>query len=368
MRVAFRADAATIMGTGHVVRCLTLADELRAKGSSARFVTRLHTGHVADLIRDRGFEVLALPERAAPRRDPASWLGTTPEADAAETEEALAPSGPIDWLVVDHYALDASWHARLRGVARRLLVIDDLADRELDADLVLDQNVGAEERPYDAVLRRPATTLLGPRFALLAPAFGQARARKTLATASEVSDLTVLVSLGGTDPEDATSAVLARLAPELGRVRRVDVVIGRAHPDPERVQAACGRIEGASVHVQTARMPELLEGADVAIGAAGSSTWERLCVGVPTLTLPLADNQRPTLDALERDGLVVTPRSDWRRGEALLDAFRGLLEDTRARAELARRGRALVDGAGAARVARAMLAAPVTLPAAPRRA
>jgi UDP-2,4-diacetamido-2,4,6-trideoxy-beta-L-altropyranose hydrolase len=310
---------------------------------------------MSDLIGERGFVVTPLPVRSAVGRDPRSWLGASVAEDAEETLASLAPHGPVDWLVVDHYGIDARWHHRVRRAAERVLVIDDLADRHLDADLVLDQNVGADTRSYDAVLQRSAVKLLGPRYALVAPAFREARTRKAAADPRDVEEIAAVIALGGTDPDDATSTVLELLLADLRSLRRVDVVIGRAHPNAARVRRICSDLGHATVHVQTTQMPMLLEHAHVAVGAGGSSTWERLCVGVPTLTLPLADNQLPTLAALVRAGLVTTPEGSWEQGDALARTFRRLLHDHDARSELRRRGQALIDGDGAARVVQAMV-------------
>jgi UDP-2,4-diacetamido-2,4,6-trideoxy-beta-L-altropyranose hydrolase len=357
MRVVFRVDAGSAIGAGHVMRCLTLADELRALGARVRFVTRAHPGHLGGAVAARGFELASLPGAAAPGAEPGTWLGATPEEDAAQTLAASADLHPVDWVVVDHYAIAAPWHRRVRAMAGRVMAIDDLADRPLDADVVLDQGFGAAERPYAAVLERNATLLLGPRYALIARSIREEAGRRTGVPRPRAA-ATVLVSLGGTDPQDATSDVLRIAAPALATAGRVDVVIGASHPNVAGVAERCHRLGHATLHVQTPHMARLLGEADLAIGAGGGSTWERMCVGVPAVTLTLADNQAPTVRALAEAGLVVAPGADWRSSDALLHAVETLLDDTERRAELSRSGRRLVDGAGAPRVAAAMVGAP----------
>jgi UDP-2,4-diacetamido-2,4,6-trideoxy-beta-L-altropyranose hydrolase len=386
--VAFRADSGSAIGAGHLMRCLTLAEELRERGAVARFVSRAHPGHVTDLVRQRGFELAQLPGAAELGPDPGTWLGTSVQADAAATVAALADLGPVRWLVADHYAITAAWHRAARARVERIMVIDDVADRPLDADLILDQNFDAPARDYDVVSERPARTLLGPTYALIARAIRRAAERgltappaaasaepsaaassepsaapssepsaapsSTQAVARPRSEATVLVSLGGSDPDDATSDALRSAATALASVRRVDVVIGRAHPSPARVAHACAALGNATLHVQTDRMADLLAGADLALGAGGGSTWERLCVGVPSIVLPLAANQLPTLAALHEAGLVVGVDPDWRATGSLQDALERLLDTPGERARMSAAGRRLVDGRGATRVADAM--------------
>ncbi len=153
MRVVFRADASLNIGSGHVMRCLTLANALRESGASCFFVCREHPGNLLELIREQGFEAIGLPlpktfeslhgKHSSSRLTYAGWLGDSWQRDAEQTLAAL--NGELaDWLVVDHYALDSAWEESLRPACRRLLVIDDLADRDHRCDLLLDQNLVAK--------------------------------------------------------------------------------------------------------------------------------------------------------------------------------------------------------------------------------
>ena len=362
MRVAVRADAAATIGSGHVMRCLTLADELASRGAEVVFVTREHPGHLIDIIRARGHRACVLPSHGPLGSEPGSWLPAGPDEDARDTRSALADEAPLDWLVVDHYALGAPWHEAVRSLAQRLLAIDDLADRPLAADLVLNQNYGTDTEAY-AEHSPGATVLAGPAFALLGAQYRSARAqidsaqggRARAPRAGERTNL--LISLGGSDPGNATGAVLEALVPLLPVLDHVHVVVGRHQSDLATLRRRCGRHRNLALHVQTDRMAELLLRNDLAIGAGGSSTWERLCLGVPTITLPLADNQRPTARALHQAGLIELAPDDWRAEGALASAVVALASDAARRSELARRGMRLVDGAGAERVANTLLGA-----------
>ncbi|RME63691.1 MAG: UDP-2,4-diacetamido-2,4,6-trideoxy-beta-L-altropyranose hydrolase, partial [Alphaproteobacteria bacterium] len=169
MRAAFRVDASRAIGTGHVGRCLTLAAALRDAGGDALFLCRAHDGHLNAKIEEAGFPVLSLPKRNDTDDDLAHshWLGAT-QADDAKASIAALAGHRIDWLVVDHYGLDARWESALRRHAHRILAIDDLADRSHDCDLLLDQNffLDAASR-YDGLLPDHCRPLLGPRYAVL---------------------------------------------------------------------------------------------------------------------------------------------------------------------------------------------------------
>lgn len=353
MRVAIRVDSGTAIGAGHLTRCLTLADELRDRGADVDFITRTHPGHLAELARARDYQVHELTGAVAPTSDPATWLGTTQEADALDTLHASAAHHPLDWIIVDHYGLDATWHHAVRPAAVGILAIDDLADRPLAADLILDHNYDANTRAYHH-LAPNAKLLLGSRYCLL-PKSIRAAGTGVHRSAKPNDQATVLVSLGGSDPANATAAVLVALHDILATVHHVDVVIGSAHPAPDAVAERCRTLPNATLHVQTERMADLLIDADVAVGAGGTSTWERLFLGVPSIVLPLAPNQVPTLRALVAAGLVLTPAPDWRSGTALADQLSHLLDDRGHRERVARRGQGVIDGRGAERVTNALL-------------
>lgn len=210
-RVLFRTDASVTMGIGHVMRCLTLADALRASGAECRFVTRDLPGHLAAVIAQRGFAVSLLPAPSGPVPvDPpahAAWAGVSWQQDLADTLSVLPQA---DWLVVDHYALDARWQQGLRDRVGRIMVIDDLADRPHAAALLLDQNLGREAADYDGLLPETCHRLTGPRFALLRPEFAALR-EAVLARRQTPRLAHLLITMGGMDAIDATSNVLRAL-------------------------------------------------------------------------------------------------------------------------------------------------------------
>lgn len=359
LRVAFRVDASVQIGSGHVMRCLTLADALAAEGSQCLFLCRAHEGHLLDLVAARGHEAVVLPAQDIATTTPASdlplpahahWLGAHWTTDAQASRKALA-SASIDWLVVDHYALDRNWEQAMRPICRRLMVIDDLADRPHDCDLLLDQNLGRRAEDYSPLLPPGAKTLIGPRYALLRPEFAAHRA-ESLARRENPQLRNLLVTMGGVDKDNATGAILDVLADcDLPPDLRITVVLGPHSPFLSQVRAqAQGMPRPTSVLVGVSNMARLMTDADLAIGAAGSTSWERCCLGLPTIHLVLAENQKAIADALEQADVAVTVNiSSLRSG--LCDFFK----DRNRLDHILRRSPAaslISDGCGGAHVAK----------------
>lgn len=303
MRIAFRTDASLQIGTGHVMRCLTLADALRERGAQSTFICRPHAGHLLDLIQRRGHTAKALAPAddafTAPA-DPthAKWLGTDWASDAAQTQQALGEQ-VVDWLVVDHYALDRRWEQTMRPHTRRIMAIDDLADRPHDCDLLLDQNLGRQAKDYGGLLSRHTQTLIGPPYALLRPEFAQWR-EHSLHRRAQPQLKNLLITMGGVDQTNATGQVLDALTHcELPADLRITVVMGPTAPWLSQIQAqATAMPRPTQVLAGVSNMAQLMAESDLCIGAAGSTSWERCCLGLPAIQLVLADNQKEAALAL----------------------------------------------------------------------
>ena len=301
MKVVFRVDASLQIGTGHVMRCLTLADALRERGASCCFVCRPHQGHLLAFIAQRGHLVLALlelHEGAQPNQigtAHAHWLGTDWATDAQDTQEALsAQTGgqPIDWLVVDHYALDACWEKALRPQAKRIMVIDDLADRSHACDLLLDQTFGRRPEDYMPHVTDGCTLLCGSNYALLRPEFAALR-EYSLSRRAQPALKELLITMGGVDNDNVTGAVLRGLkSSPLPEDSRLTVVMGQTAPWLKDVQDLASQMpRPTQVLVGIDNMAQLMADSDLAIGAAGATSWERCCLGLPSIMLVVAENQ-----------------------------------------------------------------------------
>ncbi len=311
LKVVFRADASLQIGTGHVMRCLTLADALRQKGAQCTFVCRPNVGHLLGLVAQRGHKALALGEQQQNFNGPAdpahaAWLGTSWADDAEQTMHALLGQ-TVDWLVVDHYALDARWEEALRPQAQRIMAIDDLADRPHACDLLLDQNLGRTEADYGGLLKGKTTTLVGPQYALLRPEFAALRAQSLARRQNNPPLRRLLVTMGGVDKDNATGQVLAALQScSLPADLRVTVVMGPHAPWLAQVQAQVTQMPWPTeVLVGVDNMAQLMAESDLAIGAAGSTSWERCCLGLPTIQVVLAQNQEAIALALGRFGAAL---------------------------------------------------------------
>ena len=299
LTVIFRADASLEIGTGHVMRCLTLALGLLKKGASVSFLCREHDGNLIDLIRSHGFVVHALP--LLPQGDyteenpldpaHAVWLGCNWQVDVEHCHAVL--NDPVDWIIVDHYALDYRWEKAMRHKCHNMMCIDDLADRVHECDLLLDQNLGRTKGDYLELVSTDTQLLLGPKFALLRSEFAEWR-DTSIASRKKPNLRHLLVAMGGVDSDNVTERVLKTVARcKLADLERITVVVGPTSPWFENI-----RIVASSLDIPTSilsgidNMAELMTSCDFAIGAAGATTWERCNLGLPSVLIVLANNQQ----------------------------------------------------------------------------
>lgn len=321
-RILFVCDAGPSIGGGHVMRCLTLAQALTQAGATCAFLASPAVEALLD----------AFAPRTARADDPA----------------------PFDAVVFDHYGLAAPDHRALaRG--RPTLVIDDLANRPLAADLVLDSGPARQAKDYAGLTPPRAILLLGPDHAPVRPAFAALRPAALARRAQGGPVRRVLVSLGLTDVGAITGKVVERLAPRLGDIG-LDIVLGGGAPSLPGLRQRAADDPRLSLHVDTQDMPRLTLEADLAIGAGGSSSWERCVLALPTLTLILADNQVAAARALTAAGaspsLDVAAAGFWAAFDREIDS---LLADPTRRAALSTASARICDGGGAQRTAAVFL-------------
>ena len=353
MRVIFRVDASPLIGSGHLMRCLTLADALRAEGAEVDFLCRPGPTQLYEQITMRGHrrhEVRVTDPCAAEIDGPphAAWLGWSQMQDASASLPLLAQLRP-DWLVVDHYAIDRRWHATVRAHVGNIMVIDDLADRMHDCDLLLDQNYFHDlELRYAACVEPRCEKLLGPTYALLRPEFSVARAQSSPRRGVVRR---VLVFFGGSDSHHLLNLVLDAVQ-TLGRAGLVfDFVVGQLNPSDPQLEERCARFPGLALHAHVSNMAQLMTAADIAIGAGGSTTLERCYLGLPTLAVDIAENQTRMLHDLASAGYVRHLGAASALTVPLLarelDRF---IDDSRTRVAMSERGMSLVND-GTAQVA-----------------
>jgi UDP-2,4-diacetamido-2,4,6-trideoxy-beta-L-altropyranose hydrolase len=367
MRVLIRCDASLAIGSGHVVRCRSLGRALSRRGAEVWFVCREQPGDLIASLAEE-FSVLRLPslppleplpEAPSGRALYAAWLGCTQRRDAKDTLAALPAAGPdpLDWIVVDHYGLDRVWERRLSedlGASQdpppRVLVFDDLADRAHHADVLVDGN---RLDPAATALYRPLVPsgcrlLLGPDHAPIDPLY----ARLQPLAPPRTSLRRVLVFYGGVDLANHTALALEVLShPALAHLA-VDVVLGKASPHYACVERLVEQRPFTTLHGGLASLAALVLRADLALGAAGSASWERAALALPTLVTPVADNQRQGAKALCAAGAallaVLQEAGDPR--DMLLQALLGLQSQAQLLHRMSEAARSLGDGRGLGRL------------------
>lgn len=308
MNIVFRVDASNEIGTGHIIRCLTLADELKRNGRNCFFICRRFEGNLIETIKSRGFEV---HELGAPSENSHTfksdlkhghWLGATQLDDFEEASEYLNLLKP-DVLIIDHYAIDETWEKLAHKHVNKILVIDDLADRKHDCDILLDQNWFGDitQERYDDLVSSSTIKLIGPKYALLRPEYALLR---SILPPRDGIIRRILVFMGGSDPSNETGKVLEALSSEIFGHLAVDVVIGVNHPCPDDIKNQVAKRKATTLYQNLPSLAGLMFRADLMIGAGGSTTWERMCLGLPALLMTVAENQTGFLEILDKDGYI----------------------------------------------------------------
>jgi UDP-2,4-diacetamido-2,4,6-trideoxy-beta-L-altropyranose hydrolase len=356
--VAFRVDGVAAIGSGHVFRCLTLADALRRRGARCVFICRHLAPGLAARIEARGHLLrrlgTAAPVAAAAPAGPAAWFGADWQTDAADTAAVIAGLDPVPrWLVVDHYLLDAGWEGALRPAVQGILAIDDLADRAHAGDVLLDQNLqDSPQDRYAGKLAATCRTLLGPRYALLREEFAAVRSVPPPVAAVR----RILVSMGGADLGDATGRALKACLELADPGLEVELVVGADYPHLAALREAARVHLRVDIAVAVDDLAVRLSRAAIAVGAGGISMWERCCVGVPMVNIAIAANQEEGAAALGRAGAALyLGRAAELGADDLRAALSTLLRSDTLREALRERALALVDGCGADRVADLLL-------------
>jgi len=347
----FRVDASQEIGTGHAMRCLALADVLRGVGVTVKFVTRSHLGDMNEYIRSKGFHVSLLPSSNI--EDELSgydkWLGVKKEDDARETIRLISGS-EVDWLVVDHYALDVEWENMLRPYVHRIMAIDDLANRVHDCDVLLDQNYINHQQRYDKLLPPEAIRLLGPEYALLRNEFGNYDQQIRFKSRASINK--IFVFFGGADLDNLTVTTLKALCRDSLNYLNIDVVVGLSNCHLTEVQALADKKSNVQLHIQSENIAELMDNADLAFGAGGITTWERMAIGLPSIVVTVADNQVAFTKDLHSDGYIQWIGHADQIAEAdIYSSLMNALKNEKRMHEQSLKGKGLVDGKGAYKVA-----------------
>jgi len=352
MRVGVRVDAGPLIGGGHAMRCLTLADTLAARGAQVTFVCAAMPDDLVNRIKESGHKHVRIRGVTGLNRDGGRWHERPLDdaAQAADTRETGSAVGPVDWMIVDHYLLDARWHSAARSFADRVLVIDDLANRPYDCDLLVDQTFGHTAADYENLIPPDVDVLAGGSHALLRPEFEQKRHSALARRREPASVPRILISMGTTDIGGSTARIVDAViasAPDCD----VDVILGEQAPSLPYVRQVAASEPRINIHIDSHEMAVLMRNADLAVGGAGTTTWERCCLGLPAIAVVLAENQRPGATALAEAGAVRSVETADDVGPALGE----LLRDLRSLSQMSAAAFAITDGRGTQRVAAAIL-------------
>jgi UDP-2,4-diacetamido-2,4,6-trideoxy-beta-L-altropyranose hydrolase len=362
-----RTDASVQIGTGHVMRCFTLADELHERGAEIVFVCREFDGNLCGYIKEKGYIVRRLSVSDTPKHNidggpkHAAWLGADWQTDARHVGKIIKGfENPPDWLVVDHYALDERWERYLRPYCKKIMVIDDLADRPHDCDLLLDQNFYENlESRYDGLVPTWCKKLLGPKHALLRPEFREAR--KNLKK-RDGHVRRIMVFFGGSDPTNETTKALEAIRMLNRPDIVVDVVVGAFNSHRKVIEQIASDLPDCTCHFKVEDMAALMAKADLAVGAGGTTVWERCTLSLPSLVITVAENQEKTVSDMAESGyFLFLGRSEAVSVDSLYHALEIAIQSPWFLISFAQKTWSLVDGKGAKRVAQEMMPLKITL-------
>ncbi|NAZ55361.1 UDP-2,4-diacetamido-2,4,6-trideoxy-beta-L-altropyranose hydrolase [Vibrio toranzoniae] len=349
MKIVFRADSSIHIGSGHIMRCLVLSAMLKEHGHQVSFASRPQKGDLVDFVRNKGYEVkeLAVPTNwITPKNsaDYAAWLQVPWQVDL-DSFVSKFEHVDLDLVVVDHYGINAEWEEQCKTQLQcKVFAIDDLL-RPHSADMLLDQTLSRTPSEYDSS-DFETTVLTGCDFALLNPHFVTYR-RQAIQSSLQKSTPYVLVSMGGIDQPNATLQVLRELVSISDNRPLVTVLLSPKAPNYGSVKDFCGKNEDWVQHIDfVENMAELMMQHHIAIGAPGTTSWERACLGLPSIIVPLADNQKMVTEQLVKAGAAIKV-SLFDIATDLISAYQTVINDWH-RLRLA--NLALCDGLGVYRV------------------
>lgn len=294
MNIVIRTDASIEIGTGHVMRCLTLAKQLKRHGAEVTFVCRELEGNSISYLQGEGMNVAVLPSS----NDSFQWKLDAEATIAVIKEKKIK----VDLVIVDHYRLDSRWESRLRCCTKKIMVIDDLADRSHDCDLLLDQTFGEDEKRYVGLYPECAIGLFGVKYAILRNQF--LNYRKSKFNYNQY-DIKIHLFFGGIDLHNYTTKFSKIILSNFSNVT-IKAIVGRGFKfvsDLNYLEYKFGSRFEWKRNVEN--MAEQMYQCDLAFGAPGTATWERACVGLPSAYIAVSENQIEILSRLQERELCV---------------------------------------------------------------
>lgn len=338
--LVFRTDSGNGIGWGHTMRCFALAQKFKEKNHHVSFIVRKHPNNISDLLKEQDFDIFYLKEKNY------YWKN-----DALQTKKIIERIGNVDWLIVDNYRLDIRWEKFLKSYVKKLMIIDDMTLRIHECDLLLDQNYYKNSKIYNKFIPKKCKLLIGPKFALLRKDFYQKR-KKLKARNGQINK--ILVSLGGTDNTNETIKIMNGINELNNKKINVDLLMTNSNKKHTKFQKTFSKFSNITIHHKNFNMAELMKQADLSIGAGGSSTWERCCLGLPSIVSITAKNQIQLTKEMEKKGCIINlGMSKKILSKNYTDTINNLNKS--ALSQMSKNGLKLVDGKGTSRVTKEML-------------
>lgn len=356
MRAVFRADSSINIGSGHLMRCLTLADNLDKKDADITFICRNLEGNLSHLVESKGYKLVLLktpsPSNCVinPSDQYDQWLAVTQDYEIRDVITILSITDDnIDWLIVDHYSLDEKWETSMRPFVDNIMIIDDLANRKHDCDILLDQNLFDDcEKRYDSLVSDNCLLLCGPKYALLRNEFINARENMT---ENDGTVNQIFVFFGSSDQTDETLKAVKAIAMLNRSEIVVNVLIGSSYTQKQSLEKFIKKYEQFKLFGQVNNIAELMRKSDIAIGSGGTTTWERCCVGLSTLVITVAENQIPISNAAHKQGILHLLGKNSQVTSAMIGCvLSSFINNTESLVEMSNKAKETVDGLGVERV------------------
>ena len=350
MQFAFRVDSSPQIGMGHLMRCLTLARGLRRRGFECSFICRDFEGNGSHHVTNDDFELhlLSIDEHELDE----TWLGVAPLTDFTETAHILSQNQP-DWLIIDHYEIDHEWETEVRSKFPdlKIMVIDDLVNRKHDCDILLDQTYGRTPREYSDLVPKSSGFCLGTDFALLRAEFSKLREQARQDTKQDKDSCHILVTLGGGDTGHALK-IIGGAFKELAKDHLFSATVITGNTAKELLS----EFDMPTHDIECRDFSDDLAGemmkSDIVIGAGGGTSWERCCLGLPTVVLTMADNQIEIARILHEKNAAISVNTVI---DEITIAVNSLISDPSLRSVMSQNAAELCDGRGVVRVIRNIL-------------
>lgn len=327
MKIIIRTDSSYKIGTGHVVRTVTLAEKLQERGAKLEFICLDEPGNMIGYIEKKSFKVHTISNKN----------------DSISVIKNIKP----DLSIVDSYNISLEDENKMREFSGKLMAIDDLA-RSHNADIILDQNlVDNYEKRYDKKVPDTCIKLFGPAYAILRDEF---TLHKKILGKKPYEINKIMVFFGGTDPDNVTMKIIQCLDSKYSDIE-INVVVGSSNPNKDTIKNFCSKRKNFKFHCQIDYMAELMKESDLIIGAGGTTTWERMCIGTPAIVISIADNQEEICAKAAEDNLIFYLGKHTEFSESkFIQTFDSLLRGSNQLLEMAQKGQKIVDGLGAKRI------------------